>query len=70
MFSKDFAKALNTEASRLAVIYSIPAECVIEEFRRLVLIKAFVVDTDAKKISPTPLSKSYRLTSQLRTNFE
>ncbi|KAF9741386.1 hypothetical protein PMIN01_00925 [Paraphaeosphaeria minitans] len=69
LFSNAFSDALNTEASMLAQASLISAECAIEEFRRLLVIKVFVVDTEGTKISPTPTMDSLWHTAILDTKF-
>lgn len=56
LFDARFAEALRVPANRVAIEYQITREEGIEELRRLIAIKAFTVDKDATKISPTPLS--------------
>jgi hypothetical protein len=56
LFSPSFFEALEVRAERLAIRYQINIEDAIEELRRLLAIKAFTVDKDGNKISPTPLS--------------
>jgi hypothetical protein len=56
LFDFPFSKALQVTAERVAIQYQITKEDAIEELRRLLVIKAFTVDKDANKISPTPLS--------------
>jgi hypothetical protein len=56
LFSPPFFEALEVRAGRLAIKYQINIEDAIEELRRLLAIKAFTVDKDGNKISPTPLS--------------
>lgn len=41
--------------------YRSSVEDAVEEYRRLIAIKAYVVDTNATKINPTPLSNSNAL---------
>jgi hypothetical protein len=57
LFSKAFHDALETKADNCPRKYGVSAEEAVEEFRRLLAIKTWVVDVDAKKISPTPVSK-------------
>ena len=47
---------LKVTAEHVASTYKITQEEAIEEFRRLLAIKAFTMDENATKISPTPLS--------------
>ncbi len=56
LFGSPFSEALQVPAERVALEYQITKEDAIEELRRLLVIKAFTVDKDANKISPTPLS--------------
>jgi hypothetical protein len=56
LFDERFSQALQVPAERVATAYNISKEDAIEELRRLLVIKAFTVDKDANKISPTPLS--------------
>jgi hypothetical protein len=56
LFSSAFGAALKVPAERVASDYHVTTEEAIEELRRLLAIKAFAVDTEATKISPTPLS--------------
>jgi hypothetical protein len=56
LFGSPFSEALQVPAERVATEYQITKEDAIEELRRLLVIKAFTVDKDANKISPTPLS--------------
>jgi len=57
LFSSHLSEAVQVTAARIAIQYNITKEEAIEEFRRLIVIKAFTVDVKATKISPTPLSK-------------
>ncbi|KAF2651102.1 hypothetical protein K491DRAFT_682473 [Lophiostoma macrostomum CBS 122681] len=52
LFSTYFSKALSGEAAN---VYGVSSNDAIEEFRRLLAIKAFTVDVNADKISPTPI---------------
>jgi hypothetical protein len=56
LFDSAFSKAFQAPAERVATRYRVTKEEAIEEFRRLLVIKAFTVDKEANKISPTPLS--------------
>lgn len=56
LFGQSFSEALQITAERVAVVYKITKEEVIEELRRFLAIKAFTCDKYAVKISPTPLS--------------
>jgi hypothetical protein len=56
LFSPPFSEALEVRAEYLAIKYQINTEDAIEELRRLLAIKAFTVDKDGNKISPTTLS--------------
>jgi hypothetical protein len=56
LFGSRFSEALQVAAIRAAIGFKITTEAAIEEFRRFLAIKAFTVDEDANKISPTPLS--------------
>ncbi|KUJ11530.1 ubiquitin-domain-containing protein [Mollisia scopiformis] len=58
LFGSRFSDALQVPAERAAMLYRTTGALAIEEFRRLLAIKMFTVDTDADKISPTPLSQS------------
>ncbi|TVY56172.1 hypothetical protein LSUE1_G009540 [Lachnellula suecica] len=57
LFSTHFSEAgaLQVPAQRAAAVYKITTQVAIEEFRRLVAIKAHVSDTNANIISPTLL---------------
>lgn len=57
LFSEAFSNAISVPAKQVAKQYQITAETAMEEFRRLLAIKAFTGDKYATKISPTPLSK-------------
>ena len=56
LFGPRFSEALQVPAERVAIRYQVTKAQAIEEFRRLIAIKTFMVDEDATKISPTPLS--------------
>jgi len=56
LFSPRFSEALQVPAERVAIRYQVTKAQAIEEFRRLIAIKTFMVDEDATKTSPTPLS--------------
>jgi hypothetical protein len=56
LYSSPFCKVLEVPANRVAMEFGVARENVIEELRRFLAIKAFTVDKDANKISPTPLS--------------
>ena len=56
LFSSRLSEAVQVPAQRVAIQYQITKENVIEELRRLLVIKAFTIDKYATKISPTPLS--------------
>jgi hypothetical protein len=61
LFTPRFTRVLQQAAESVAIEYQITKEDALEEFRRMLVIKAFIVDTDATKIGPTPLSKPVRL---------
>lgn len=52
---------MKTGAASASLTYGLSVEQAIEEFRRLILIKTFVMDVNATKISPTAMSKSPHL---------
>lgn len=54
---KKNSQVLQVPAQNLTEQYKVTVNEAIEEFRHLLVIKIFVVDTEATKISPTPLSK-------------
>lgn len=56
LFSPRFSEALDVPATRVATEYRTTKEKAIEELRRLLVIKVFMADESAHKISPTPLS--------------
>lgn len=56
LFSLKFKKAMATAAMTAAIVYDVMEAEALEEFRRLLAIKVFVVDTKATKISPSSLS--------------
>lgn len=57
LFSGAFSTTLQNTSARVAAEYRVTEDEAIEEFRRLLAIKAFTSDVKASKISPTPLSK-------------
>jgi hypothetical protein len=51
LFGSEFSTALQDSADQASKIYDITALQALEEFRRLVAIKAFTSDVDTTKIS-------------------
>jgi hypothetical protein len=49
LFSDRFTNTLKGIASKASDDYSVTAECALEEFRRLLAIKAFMSDHEAEK---------------------
>jgi len=53
LFGLHFSEALQVPAARVAIERKITKDDAIDELRRLLVIKAFTVDENATKISPT-----------------
>jgi len=62
LFSAYFSETLKVPVASLAIRYNIIESTVIEEFRRFLAIKAFTVDENADKISPSLLSMYFNIT--------
>lgn len=57
LYSERFTKALGSAAAAAAPMYGLTIEEVLDEFRRFVALKVLIADTNASRISPTPLSR-------------
>ncbi|CAI6334821.1 unnamed protein product [Periconia digitata] len=69
LFSEVFSDAVKSAALNAARMFAVSESAVIEEFRRLLVIKVFVTDVDGSKISPTPLMDQLWHAAILDTKF-
>lgn len=62
LYSERFDKVLRSTAIITASVHELAVEDALEEFRRFIALKVFIADSNATKISPTPISTYYSST--------
>lgn len=56
VFGSRLSDVLQAPAEHVATVYSVTKEDAVEEFKRLMAIKTYMVDDQSDNLSPTPLS--------------